>query len=493
MSLDIWKQKIQEKRKNTPFLDFITEIGSWKPIGFYRNKWLISRYPETPRVGTLLSPKEFLEVRDALPSHEYDFSKTFLENFQIFYTSFPLASLTHFNTNENCDFSDCVFTGKNVYLSQVIGIDARNIYYSSFSYGNISDIFNSFMITKNSSYVFQSVFVENSFQIFYSRYILNSSDIWFSTNLVWCQNCILCDWLQNCSYFIKNESYSKEEYLIKKEEILREKEKFETYYASLNKKAINYNSKNCTWNALYFCENVENGYFFTRLKNGRNVMIWGLETCEDFYDCIDVGDVSNNFYACCSVWEVWTSHMYCCTEVGQSQHIFYSYHLERCSFCIGCIGLRNKHFHIFNREYSKEEWYKKADEIFRAMDKEGTLGKFFSPQINPFYYNDTLAYKLNPTVKKDEITALWYLWREEKLRVDVPERAQIIPTTQIQEYEWFHQWTWKIKKEITERVISDEEGNYYRIIPEEYEFHNKYWLPLPRLHWSKRLQNSVKF
>jgi len=37
MSLDIWQKKIQEKRKNTPFRDFLLEVASWYTINLYKN------------------------------------------------------------------------------------------------------------------------------------------------------------------------------------------------------------------------------------------------------------------------------------------------------------------------------------------------------------------------------------------------------------------------------------------------------------------------
>ncbi len=51
--------------------------------------------------------------------------------------------------------------------------------------------------------------------------------------------------------------------------------------------------------------------------------------------------------------------------------------MENCKFCIGCIGLRNKEYCILNKQYTKEEREKKADEIFSRMETDGTLGEFF--------------------------------------------------------------------------------------------------------------------
>jgi hypothetical protein len=39
------------------------------------------------------------------------------------------------------------------------------------------------------------------------------------------------------------------------------------------------------------------------------------------------------------------------------------------SFCLGCIGMTNKQYCIFNQQYTKEERYAKVDEIFTELEK----------------------------------------------------------------------------------------------------------------------------
>jgi len=42
-----WELKMQEKRKNTPWREFVKEIASWYSISFYKNKDNISTYSQT--------------------------------------------------------------------------------------------------------------------------------------------------------------------------------------------------------------------------------------------------------------------------------------------------------------------------------------------------------------------------------------------------------------------------------------------------------------
>lgn len=56
------QQKIQEKRKQTPFREFLLTIGSRQPMNFYKNQGYISRYPDTERTGRLIAPTEEIET-----------------------------------------------------------------------------------------------------------------------------------------------------------------------------------------------------------------------------------------------------------------------------------------------------------------------------------------------------------------------------------------------------------------------------------------------
>ena len=60
------QQKIQEKRKQTPWRAFVMEICSWFPVNFYKNSGYISRYPETNRSPMIISHTEFQHNRDSM-------------------------------------------------------------------------------------------------------------------------------------------------------------------------------------------------------------------------------------------------------------------------------------------------------------------------------------------------------------------------------------------------------------------------------------------
>jgi hypothetical protein len=56
---------VQDKRKQTDFRDFLKEIASRCPINLYKIDGKISRYPQTERVGKLVSSTQFMEETDS--------------------------------------------------------------------------------------------------------------------------------------------------------------------------------------------------------------------------------------------------------------------------------------------------------------------------------------------------------------------------------------------------------------------------------------------
>ena len=161
------------------------------------------------------------------------------------------------------------------------------------------------------------------------------------------------------------------------------------------------------------------------------------------------------------------------------------------------------------------------------MEAEWTLGEFFPSRLNPFYVNDTVAYLVDDSLTKEEVEKAWYLRRDEEIRVDIPEGADIVyvkqdtrsnewrvssdeknltrnlPTGQagswhvtrncLKNYQWLENDKWIINSEILKKVIKDEKWNYYRIVKMEYDFLMKYWLPLPELHRLERIKLGFTF
>ncbi len=73
-----------------------------------------------------------------------------------------------------------------------------------------------------------------------------------------------------------------------------------------------------------------------------------IRNCELSYECI----TSENLYNC-----AW------CQDCFDSRDLLLCYDLKNCSDCIGCVGLRNKQYCIFNVQYTKDEYVKEKMRI----------------------------------------------------------------------------------------------------------------------------------
>jgi hypothetical protein len=95
--------------------------------------------------------------------------------------------------------------------------------------------------------------------------------------------------------------------------------------------------------------------------------------------------------------------------------------MRRSKNCFGCVSLRDKQYCIFNKQYTKEEYFPLREKIIKNMnempyvDKKGNIykyGEFFPIEISPFAYNETLLNDHFPLNKK-EAEDRGFIWREE--------------------------------------------------------------------------------
>jgi len=494
--IKIREDKIKEKRKHTQFRDFLKELASRCWLSLYRKKWFLSRYPETDRIGQEVLLDEFEKRRDDMVHHWIAYSGDFLQDFSKLFTHTQLPPIIQAFENTNCEFADHVYGAKNAYLSFMVAYNSENILYSYHIKENCINILNSVMARNGSNNVYFGMGIINGYNIFFSKFIFDSSDIRFSTNLMWCSECLFCNNLQNQSYCIENKQYTKEEYMQQKEKLLRQKERFLWWYLKLPVEWDNFASIDAHGSFVIESEQAENSYMWYHLKNTRNtVLVWGTWWVKNAFDALvwwspSAGDCYGTCHCGGNSMNAYST--YCL--FGWCTNSYYSYFLEACSNCLGCIGLKNKSFCILNTQYTKEEWFEKANEIFAQMDKDWTLGKYLPATMNPFYFNDTLAYLIDDTFTKEEVTKEWYLRRDEEIKVDVPAWAEVIGSKDFASYQWFNdKGEREIDPKILKKVIKDEKWNIYRIIPMELEFLQKYSLPLPEIHRLERIKLGFKF
>lgn len=525
MTLANRQKKIQEKRKKTPWRQFVKEVCSRKSMTFFKRDWYISIFPDQQkRVKNIVSPLTFEKQRwDLYVETKKD--EDFFTTFARLLSTAHLPWVTDYGGNENAGYCDCVYGVKNAYLTSITGGGCENVAYSFDVRYTTSNVFQSVFVNNNSDIVYYCLWVTNSFSVFYSRYITDSNHIWFSTNLIWCDHCLFCDDLQNQSYCIKNVQYTKEQYEEKFNAMKENPSLYTGHFAPLIHVAWNNIGSTWTvvWSHIVQSKDIENGYSVVTTHAWRNIVLWGSpHGDEDYYDAFIVWR-AKHFYGL-AVWWWFSEHCYICSYIWWgSFSLYYCYFMDGCSYCLGCVGLKNKQFCIFNKQYTKEERHVKVDTIFAGMEStshpnpslakqgENSLGAFFPWWMNPFYFNDTAAYLIDDSFTKEELEAEWYLRRDEEVKIDIPEDVALIAIADLDAYEgWmidgvFHpisedvsegqsfvKATRYIDPTILQKVIRDEQGNIYRIVKMEYDFLVKHGLPLPRKHWLERLKMNFK-
>lgn len=509
--------KIQNRRKKTPRRQYIKEIASRKVLSFYKNGNTVSKYPQTDRIWTVIKAKEYEDHRDSLLSstwREIYAWRSFFEQFWELFRTVELPSVVHFWVMENCDYADVVANSKDCYLSFWPINECEYVMYSDQVKSMSKRVVNSVMVRDGSEHIYMSKWIISSYNVFYSSYIHNSSNLRFCSDMIWCSECIWCSWLENVSYYINNQKFEKDVYKRKKKEILSRKDLFQERHEKLSWKGLAFWSNNVKWTHIMESEHIEDAHMTYRITNWRNLfLVWGTIEMDHIYDNICTWPwPADHMYGV-----VWagnsTSHIYIwCHIASNCSNIYYSYFLQNCSYCLWCVWLKNVSFCIFNKQYSKDEWYVEVDKIFQTMEEDWTLWSFFPWWINPFYFNDTAAYLIEDDFTKQECENDWFLRRDETLSVDIPTWVKVVTTDELWQYEWWFSngkfiteqdrieknlhidlWSqWTIHPDILKVVIQDKKWNYYRVIPMEVKFLKKHGLPLPRKHRLERLKGNYR-
>ena len=228
MEISHRQQKIRDRKMQSTPVDVLKHIASRSPIIFHKAGKLVSRYPSSERICSVIEGKKFNDDMEAGTQYglDYEHEKTFFQNYARLLEKIPLPNMWAFSGNENADYSDTVGWSKNIYLSSMVTFGCENVIYSFSVKDNGKNIMSSMMVRDNSENVYMSKGIIKWYNIFYSRFISDCSDIRFSTNMMNCHNCIFCSWLTNKSYCIHNEQLDKDSYLLERKRILEKTDKY---------------------------------------------------------------------------------------------------------------------------------------------------------------------------------------------------------------------------------------------------------------------------
>src|SRR3989338_7316330 len=205
-------------------------------------------------------------------------------------------------------------------------------------------------------------------------------------------------------------------------------------------------------------------------RSERCAFLVGGATCEDVYYSVSNKDCSNVKFS---------------GYLKECEDVEYSMNCENCEDCFGCVGLRHKKFHIFNKGYSEEEYWKRLDELKCAMLDRGEYGEFFPISFSPSYQ----PYGGGPIflhTTPEELTQLWALEFDPESQDATGEllsRAQNpTPSSQIPDGVDAHPEQW-----IGKPMLDEKNHRRFTYLASEVEFYQKHGLPLPEEHFIHRI------
>ncbi len=466
-----WRNEntLYKRPNNTP--DSTAEI-----ISIYSKDSPVVVYDQDYWNSDKWDPKEY--------GQDYDFSESFFKQFYKLYTKVPWPNIRQWNC-VNSIYDNHAKGNKNCYMT-FGGTESENCGHSTFNF-NCKDTWDVYFSTHLVN-CYECVDCHNCYNVRYSRYVRNSTDSYFLYDCVNCSNCIGCVNLRNAKYCIFNEQYSKEEY----EQIVKDldfgnyqtiqelSEKFVEHKNNFPKKfAVNIN-----------CQNT-NGDNSAQVSNSNLVFdVEGpAENLEDVFtagfgakDSFSVShfgynaDLSYNSFGIFSSASRVICSLYCPTCVNVS----YSYNCVNCQDCFGCVGIKNGKYMIFNKQYSKEDYFEMVEKIKKHMndlpykDKNEvvyTYGNFFPSELSPFGYNETIAQEYFPKEKEKALGEgfNWYDKQDNVYKTTLKASDIVDSINDIDE---------SVLKEVIECT---ETGKAFRIVPMEFEFYKRLKIPIPRI------------
>lgn len=418
---------------------------------------------------------------------DFDFSKTFTEQFAQLQLKVPRSSLLN-GHEENAGYVNHSYYNKDCYLAFGISYSENCLYGD---WGMYDKYCLDFSNLHHSQHCYETIKCNNCYDSMYLMYCSDCSNTHYSQQCKNCKNCIGCYGLNNQSYQIYNEKVSPEAFEIFKETMLHDTKeraivaaKAEAICAQGIKPATYssevqdafgveiYKSKNCKF--VIDGNEMENVSYCSELQSAKD--------CQD-YD-IWWENASRIYEVHCAGWNV--DMVLFSNVIWNGGNVFYSDNcLSNAKNCFGCVGLKQHEYCIFNKQYTKEEYEILVAKIIEHMQTTGERGQFLDTTLSPFAYNETVAQDIFPLTKEEALTR-GYERQDNNYDPVIPE--------------WIETLTWdKISNDITtvtddilkKILICETSGRPFRIVKQELDFYRKHSLPLPRRHPDIRHQERI--
>lgn len=412
---------------------------------------------------------------------DFDFNRGFFEQFNELSLAVPRLSLMNVKA-ENSEYCNITNSNKNCYL--VFGGDFNeDCLYNIFSfYGkDSSDLY----WVDDAQLCYELVDCKKCYNCKYSQNAVNCSDSAFLFECRGCRNCFGCVGLRNKEYHIFNKPYSKEDYEQKVKGFAihtnsgrRKMEKeFKEFRLKFPHRAADItNSENCTGDRIFEAKNCDNCFdVHGKAEDMKDCVLAGYEF-KDGLSCDHAGFKAELFYE--MLGSIAGVNCAFSSFSWNSSDIYYSNMIVNNSHDLfGCSNMKKASYCIFNKQYSKEEYFDLRARIVEHMKKTGEWGQFFPMEISPFAYNETVAQDMYP-LSKEQALSKGLKWHDEEVREvgsgeTVPDSIDDVSDDIL-----------------SKTFVCDKTGTPYRIVPEELALYKKLRVPIP--HFCQEARNKMR-
>ena len=422
---------------------------------------------------------------------EYDISKPFFTQLKELYNQVPRLFRYGYGNLINSDFTNYTKDNKNAYLAYSV-TDCEDVMYSEVIDKSKNSL-DCYGVQKldGSSY---NIDCEGNYNTHFALQSQTCIDSNFIYDCVNCQNCCLSSNLRNQQYVFMNQKLSKEAYndavanlhLETASGFTAARNAFDALMkdTAIHKYALIYASEHVTGDFIHHAKNIKHCFDINNAENLAYCMR-DLDGVKDSYDLNGCAFGVESLYECASTNGNVYKNYFCiiCTGARECE---YCLSCRNCSNCFGCVGLTGASYCIFNKQYSKEEYFDKVEEIKHHMvsmpyeDEKGRVfsyGEFFPYDMSSYGYNETSAHDFF-TLSEGEAKEKGFRWKpRDKRDYTITKNSVDLPDS-------IHDVDDGILNEV---IGCPHDGNpnfqcttAYRIVPNELQFYRQKNLPLPR-------------
>ncbi len=411
---------------------------------------------------------------------DFDFSRPFFDQFHEFLLNIPLPSL-RVESSENCDFNSDTGKSKDCYLCSRTHESEKMLY--CYRGNQSSECVDCRQVRDHCEMLYECIECSNCYNSQFLEHCAQCVDCSYLHSCTNCNNCFLCTGLERKQFYFMNEKYTKEAYEKKISEFNLKSQKdrkllidkFTDLKKNIPKSNSIINSDDCTGSSIFGSKSCHQCYDIQNIQDGR--YLFNINNSTDVCDCYS-GKKQELNYECTSCSRSYNTKF--SMRVTDSSDCDYCLYSRNSKHLFACIGLKQNSYCIFNKQYSKEEYFALREKIIEHMKKTKEWGEFFPISIAPFAYNETVAQEFFPISKEFSKSQNWR-WQPKDTKEYKPSTF-VIPDN-IDD----------VDESICKEVLACKEtGKNYKITAREFDFYKKMEIPIPLLCPDVRYNRRAK-